>query len=52
MGGSEERERGMGEWRRAVEKGDGEGSETGSVTEEGGEKIDDRYRCQPHPGLG
>ena len=36
-----------GQWR--VETGGGDGSETGSVTEE--EKNDDRDQCQPHPGL-
>ena len=47
-----------GQWRRAVETGGGDGwwrravetgGEMGSVTVEG--KIDDRYQCQPHPGL-
>ena len=28
----------------------GDGRETGSVTKNG-KKIDDLYRCQPHPGL-
>ena len=32
-----------------VETGGGDGSETGTVMEE--KKINDRYRCQPPPGL-
>ena len=34
-----------------VESGGGDGSQTGSVTEEEEGKINDRYRCQPHTGL-
>ena len=29
----------------------GDGSETGPVTKKTGKKINDRYRCQPYPGL-
>ena len=29
--------------------GSGDGSETASVAKTGKQKIDDRYRCQPHP---
>ena len=29
----------------------GDGGETGSVTKKKEKKIDERYRCQPHPGL-
>ena len=29
----------------------GDGSETRLVTKKKGEKIYDRYRCQPNPGL-
>ena len=28
----------------------GDGGETGLLTKKG-KKIDDRYQCQPHPGL-
>ena len=34
-----------------MESGGGDGSETGSVTEEKIKKIEDQYRCQPHAGL-
>ena len=33
-----------------METGDGDGGETGAVTEEG-IKIYDQYQCQPHPGI-
>ena len=40
-----------GVWRtRTRDTWRGDGVETGSVTKKK-EKIDDRYRCQPHPGL-
>ena len=34
-----------------VESGGVDDSQTGSVAEEEGGKMDDRYRCQLHPGL-
>ena len=43
FGGSGERERGIKEVEKAMK--------TGSVTKKKGKKIDDLYRCQPHPGL-
>ena len=33
------------------ERGVGDGSETGTVTEGKGKQIEDQYRCQPRPGL-
>ena len=46
---------GIGEREReidGVETGGGDGSEMESLMEvERKLKIDDRYRCQPHPGL-
>ena len=36
-------------WDGGVEMGGGDGSEMGSVMQEG--KIDDLYRCNPHAGL-
>ena len=34
-----------------VETGGGHNSEMGTVTDEEGKQIDDRFRCQPHPGI-
>ena len=57
---SGEGEQGIGrvgvEWRmRARDRGSGVGwwrlQRNGISDEEKGEQIDDRYRCQPHPGL-
>ena len=41
----------MGTRDGGVETVGGDSSETGSVTKKKGKKIDDRYRCQPHPKL-
>ena len=40
-----------GEGYRAVETIGGEGSKTGLVMKKKGKQINDRHRCQPHPGL-
>ena len=41
----------MGEWRMRVRDGGSGDSEAGLVMKKMRKKIDDRYRCQPHPGL-
>ena len=54
MGGLRE-ERFWRDWEESGEReqgmGSGDGSETGSVAEEGKQAIKDQYQCQPHPGL-